>query len=113
VAADGGDIVAFEIEEAPGDVEAVRWIQEQAEAGQQVFDFLPSEEIELLDGEMVDPLLGESAGDSFRALVGAGEDADPTEGIGAGDALNAGGDPIRLSSGVFRMMGLRGQAVRE
>ena len=34
---------------------AVRWIQEQAEAGQQVFDFLPPEEIELLDGEMVDP----------------------------------------------------------
>jgi hypothetical protein len=33
VAADGGEIVAFEIEEAPGDVEAVRWIQEQAEAG--------------------------------------------------------------------------------
>jgi hypothetical protein len=33
VAADGGEIVAFEIEEAPGDVEGVRWIQEQAEAG--------------------------------------------------------------------------------
>ena len=33
VAADGGEIVAFEIEEAPGDVEAVRWIQKQAEAG--------------------------------------------------------------------------------
>jgi len=45
--------------------------------------------------------------------VGAGEDADPTEVIGAGDALNAGGDPMRLSSGVFRMMELKGQAVRE
>ena len=33
VAAEGGEIVAFEIEEAPGDVEAVRWIEEQAEAG--------------------------------------------------------------------------------
>jgi len=33
VAADVGEIVAFEIEEAPGDVEAVRSIQEQAEAG--------------------------------------------------------------------------------
>jgi len=33
VAADAGEIVAFEIEEAPGDVEGVRWIQEQAEAG--------------------------------------------------------------------------------
>jgi len=36
VAADGGEIVAFEIEEAPGDVEGVRWIQEQAEAGNTV-----------------------------------------------------------------------------
>jgi len=35
-AADGGEIVAFEIEEAPGDVEGVRWIQEQAEAGDTV-----------------------------------------------------------------------------
>jgi len=33
VVADGGEIVAFEIEEAPGDVEVVRWNQEQAEAG--------------------------------------------------------------------------------
>jgi hypothetical protein len=33
VVADGGGIVAFEIEEAPGDVEGVCWIQEQAEAG--------------------------------------------------------------------------------
>ena len=63
---------------------AVRWIQEQAEAGQQVFDFLPPEEIELLDGERVDPLLGESAGDCLRELVGAGEDADPSEVIGVG-----------------------------
>jgi len=36
VAADGGEIVAFEIEEAPGEVEGVRWIQEQAEAGDTV-----------------------------------------------------------------------------
>ena len=36
VAADGGEIVAFEIEEAPGDVEGVQWIQEQAEAGKTV-----------------------------------------------------------------------------
>jgi len=38
-----------------GDVEGVQWIQEQAEAGQQVLDFLPPEEIELFDGEMVYP----------------------------------------------------------
>jgi hypothetical protein len=36
VVADVGEIVAFEIEEAPGDVEGVRWIQEQAEAGDTV-----------------------------------------------------------------------------
>jgi hypothetical protein len=33
LAADGGEIVEFEIEEAPGDVEGVRWIQKQAQAG--------------------------------------------------------------------------------
>jgi hypothetical protein len=33
--------------------------------------------------------------------------------IGAGDALNAGGDPIRLSSGVFRMKVIRLHVVRE
>jgi len=58
-------------------------------------------------------LLGESAGDSFRALVGAGEDADPAEVFLTGDALNAGGDPIRLSSGVFRMKVIRRHVVRE
>jgi len=36
VAADGGESVAFEIEEALDDVEGVRWIQEQAEAGKTV-----------------------------------------------------------------------------
>ena len=36
VVADGDEIVAFEIEEAPGDVEGVRWIQKQAEAGKTV-----------------------------------------------------------------------------
>ena len=36
LAADGGEIVEFEIEEAPGDVEGVQWIQEQAEAGKTV-----------------------------------------------------------------------------
>ena len=36
VAAGGGKIVGFEIDETPGDVEGVRWIQEQAEAGDTV-----------------------------------------------------------------------------
>jgi len=36
VTADGGEIVAFEVEEAPDDVEGVRWIQELTEAGDTV-----------------------------------------------------------------------------
>ena len=92
---------------------AVGGIEQEAEAGEQVFDFLTAEEVELLDGEVRDAVAFEGVGNGRGPLVGAGEDAD-FPGIASGlDLLESGGDPIGFVQGVVGMIEFRRGAFRE
>ncbi len=92
---------------------AVGGIEQEAEACEQVFDFPPPEEVELLDGEVRDAVPLQCPGNGRGSLVGAGEDADFT-GIGGGlDFPKAGGNPVGFRAGIRCMVALRRLSFRE
>ena len=92
---------------------AVGGIEQEAEACEQVFDFLTAEEVELLDGEVGDAVAFQGVGNGRGPLVGAGEDAD-FPGIASGlDFLESGGDPVGFVQRVVGVIELRRGAFRE
>ena len=92
---------------------AVGGIEQEAEACEQVFDFLAAEEVELLDGEVGDAVAFQGVGNGRGPVVGAGENADFPGIAGGLDLLEPGGDPVGLVQGIVGMIELRRCAFRE